>query len=104
MSFVRCPVCEGRQIYFRLKTSNFLCRVCGHIFTKEDWEQKRLADIQKEKERAAYTEQHKNDKPMCDICNLVMIWNNEFKHYQCPTPGCKSGELKKYSWRNPNQK
>ncbi len=31
----RCPKCGGTQVYFRVKTDDFMCRSCGEPFTKE---------------------------------------------------------------------
>lgn len=31
----RCPNCDSNQVYFRVKTEDFLCRSCGQPFTRE---------------------------------------------------------------------
>ena len=27
-----CPICDGSSTYYRLKTDEYVCRVCGNIF------------------------------------------------------------------------
>lgn len=34
MEKIRCPKCEGRLFYFRMKLDEFVCRNCGHIWKK----------------------------------------------------------------------
>lgn len=31
----RCPECTSTQTLFRIKTNEFVCRSCGHIWPKE---------------------------------------------------------------------
>jgi ribosomal protein L37AE/L43A len=43
-----CPVCTGRNILFRAKLVNFLCRKCGTVF-ETDFQSRRTTAVQEEK-------------------------------------------------------
>ena len=32
-----CPKCGSRQIQFRIRHSNYVCRLCGNMFEKPNW-------------------------------------------------------------------
>lgn len=31
---VRCPECDSGQFYYRVKTDDYVCQKCGHIWKK----------------------------------------------------------------------